>query len=135
MRRSDWEQRLNDYLAGAMREPHSFGKHDCLLFSAGVVKAVTGKDHGRGHRGKYDSALSGAKYLKHLGFDSPAAMIDSILDEKPVGFAQRGDLVLASDGIPAVCMGDFALSVGQKGDDEGLVRVPRSDWVKAWKVG
>ena len=32
-------------------------------------------------------------------------------------------------------MGDFALSVGQDGDTEGLVRVPREQWVKAWSLG
>lgn len=135
MRRPDWESRLIALVEQNRSRAHEYGRWDCLLMAADVAKAVTGKDHGRGHRGKYRSTLSAERYLRSLGFDSPEAMLDSLFEEKPVGFAQRGDLVLASDGIPALCMGEFALSVGQEGGDEGMVRVPRSDWVKAWRVG
>lgn len=134
-RHKQWEQRLVDLVAEMHDHPHEWGKHDCLLWSAAVVKAVTGKDHGRGHRGKYNSHIGAYRYLNRIGFASPEAMIDSHLEEKPVGFAQRGDLVLAADGIPAVCMGGFALSVGEEGNRLGLVKIPRSDWVKAWRVG
>ena len=132
-RHPKWEQRLTTLVEKMRRRPYAFGQHDCILFPLNAVKAVTGHDAGRGHRGKYKSAASAVRYLKSLGFDSPEAALDSILDEKPIGFAQRGDIILAADGIPAVCMGDFALSVGE--GDAGLVRVPREQWVKAWAVG
>lgn len=135
MRRADWEQRITALVDEVRDKPYAYGSHDCLLWPAAVVKAVTGKDYGRGHRGKYRSAASAYRYLQSLGFNSPESYLDSLFDEKPVGFAQRGDLVLASDGIPAGCMGAFALSVGVEGNTEGLVKVPRSDWVKAWAVG
>lgn len=134
-RKSDWEQRLADFIAANRSRPYAFGKWDCLLFPAAAVRAITGKDYGRGHRGKYKTAASATKHLRGLGFASPEELLDSLFEQKPVGFAQRGDLVLDSDGIPAVCMGAFALSVGQDNDREGLVSVPRSDWVKAWRVG
>lgn len=135
MRRPDWPERLVAFVEANRSRPHEYGSFDCLLLPAGAVKAVTGKDHGRGHRGKYTNAATGARYLRKLGFDSPEAMIDSLLEEKPTGFAQRGDIVLGADGIPALCMGEFALSAGQEGNRKGLVRVPRSEWVKAWRVG
>lgn len=135
MRRADWEARLIAFVEKNRSRPHAYGRWDCLLMAADAVKAVTGKDHGRGHRGKYRSAASSVRYLKSLGFKSPEAMLDSLFEEKPAGFAQRGDIVLARDGIPALCMGEFALSVGQEGNEEGLVRVERSEWVKAWRVG
>ena len=134
-RHPQWEARLTALVAEKRFAPYAYGHHDCMLWPAAVAKAVTGKDHGRGHRGKYKSAASASRYLRSLGHDTPESYLDSLFDEKPVGFAQRGDLVLAADGIPAVCMGGFGLSVGQEGNTEGLVRVPRSDWVKAWRVG
>jgi hypothetical protein len=105
------------------------------MFAAAAVKAVTGKDHARGHRGKYRSNASAYRHLKEMGFGSPEELLDSLFDEKPVGYAGRGDLVMAADGIPALCMGAFALSVGQEDNSEGLVRVARDEWVKAWAVG
>lgn len=128
-----WAQRLSAVLEKNARRPYAYGQWDCLLFPAAVVKAVTGKDYGRGHRGKYKSAASASRYLRSLGHDTPESYLDSLFPEKPVGFAQRGDLVLADDGVPAACMGAYALSVGE--GEAGMVRVPRSQWVKAWRVG
>lgn len=133
-RRRDWEPRLVAYLAAARDKPHRYGRHDCMIFSAGVVKAVTGRDFARGHRGKYRSAASATRYLRGLGFDSVEAMIDSVLPEKPVLRAQRGDIVLRDEGQPGVCIGGEALFVGSKEGEEGLVRVPRAQWRKAWAV-
>lgn len=134
-RHAQWEPRLVALVQKHMATPYHWGEHDCLLFAAEVVKAITGKDLGRKHRGKYDSFASAYAYLKSIGHASPEAMLDSLFDVKPVGFAQRGDLVMEADGIPMLCMGAFALSVGQEGNTEGLVRVPRERWVKAWAVG
>lgn len=132
-RHPQWEQRLLDLVAAAVARPYAYSHWDCLLMPAAMVRAVTGKDFGRGHRGKYRSAASASRYLRKLGFDSPEAMLDSLFPQKPIGFAQRGDLVLAADGVPGVCMGDFALSVGE--GEAGMVRVPRADWIKAWAIG
>lgn len=132
-RHPKWEQRLLAFVAANMSKPYRYGRNDCLLFPANAVKAVTGKDYGRGHRGKYRSAASASRYLRSLGHDSPESYLDALFEEKLPGFAQRGDLVLAGDGIPGLCMGDFALSVAE--GEAGLVRVPRSEWVKAWAIG
>ena len=135
MRLSNWDSRLSALVTEKRKAPHAFGSWDCLLWPAAAVKAVTGKDFGRGHRGKYKSLASAYRHLQDMGFASPEALLDSLFGQKPVGFAQKGDLVLASDGIPAVCFGAFALSVGREGEREGSVKVQRSDWVKAWRVG
>jgi hypothetical protein len=93
---------------------------------ARITRAATGANTSRSPR---------LRYLKKLGHDSPEALLDSLFEQKPPGFAHRGDLVMEDDGIPMLCMGAFALSVGQEGNREGLVKVPRSRWVKAWRVG
>lgn len=133
-RHPQWEARLIALVSKRIATPYSWGRHDCMTWSADVAKAVTGKDHARGHRGKYDSFASAYAYLKRLGHDSPEAMLDSLFDQKSVGFAQRGDLVMADNGIPMVCMGAFAFSVGSEGNHEGLVKIPRAQWTKAWAL-
>jgi hypothetical protein len=149
-RHPQWEPRLLALVEKHRSTPYQWGKWDCLLFAAAVAKAVTGKDHAKGHRGQYDSFASAYAYLKRLGFDSPEALLDSLFDEKPVGFAQRGDLVLCDlspvehetsppGPVPGVCMGAAALCLVAEhqsiGSAQGLVQVPRERWVKAWAVG
>lgn len=130
----DWEERFAALLAEARDRPHAYGGHDCLLFCAAVVEAITGTDWGSEHRGRYRTEAGSTRYLRRLGFDSAEAMIDSLLPERPVAFARRGDLVLAG-GIPGACVGGTALFVGQEEDRAGLVREPRAAWAKAWAVG
>lgn len=134
MRKADWENQLTEYLISVSEKPHAYGKHDCMIFAANVVRAQTGKDYARGHRGKYKSARGAKVYLKRLGFRTPAQMIGAHLKKKPIGFAQRGDIVAGRDGVPGVVMGDFAFQVGQTEEQQGLVRLPRAEWRRAWGV-
>lgn len=134
-RHPQWERRLASFIEENADRPHSYGRFDCIMFPLGAAQAITGIDKAKRHRGKYEGQTGALRYLKKLGFETPEQALDSILTPKSASFAQRGDVVLAKDGIPAVCMGGYALSAGQEGDREGLVRVPREDWVKAWEVG
>lgn len=142
----DWEARLHDHVAAAFERPHAYGPHDCMVGTVGgCVEAVTGVDIGRAHRGKYRSAASATRYLRSLGFDSPEALLDVLLEQKAIGFAQRGDLALVPGNalpgmpvgwaIPAVVYGEYALAIGSDGERGGLHRVPRGEWLKAYAVG
>lgn len=126
----DWEPRLSAYLASVADKAYAFGRHDCLLFVAGAVRAVTGHDPGRGHRGKYSTEAGAVRYLKRLGFDSPSDLLDSMFERRTRAFAMRGDIALDREGIPGIVIGSEALMIG----DGGVVRVPRSDWQRAWAV-
>lgn len=148
MRHAQWEERLHAALLDMSAKPYAWGRHDCLMLCAAVAKAVTGKDHARGHRGKYDSHAKAYRYLKDtFGVGSPEALLDNLFREKRVGFAGVGDLVLCrvdalagagGEAVPGdvpgvvVAPGDVALVAGES----GLERVPRGDrWLKAWAVG
>lgn len=131
--RPDWDARLCAYLERVERLPHTYGRHDCMLFAAGAIEAQTGRDFAEGHRGRYRSQAGAVRYLRGLGFNSFEAMLDAILPERPLGFVQRGDIVLAG-GVPGVCAGAVALFVGEQDGAEGLVICPRPDWHKAWAV-
>lgn len=138
MRHPLWEQRLHDLIVKRFRQPYTPSQFDCLIWPADAVKAVTGKDFARGHRGKYKSVAGGYRHLQGMGFKSPEALLDSLFEEKAVGFAGRGDLALCktpTGNNPGVVIGDDALVVGEDDTNEGLVRVPRKDWLKAWAVG
>ena len=137
----DWEQRLHDVIVKHAALPHVYGEHDCLLWPAAVIEAITGEDLGAEHRGKYDSLAKAYRHLGELGFDSPIDLLDSMFDRKPVGFAGRGDIALvAIPGtnmhLPAVVIGGHALAiVADSADYEGLARFPRSLWTRAWTIG
>lgn len=139
MRRlSDWGPRLGAIVRENAARPHEYGRWDCLLWPAAAVEAIIGRDFGRGHRGKYDSLAKAYRHLQDMGFASAEALLDSLFDERPVGFARRGDLALCrtpSGNNPGVVIGSDALVVGEQGEAVGLVRVPRRDWAKAWAVG
>jgi hypothetical protein len=129
----DWEPRLSSYLAEVRDKPHEYGEHDCALHGANGVLAVQGVDHGAPFRGKYDSEKGAARALRRYGAGTVEATFDAHLPEIPVAFAQRGDLVM-SDGAIGICLGGDAAFVGEIGTRQGLVRIPRSDWQKAWAV-
>jgi hypothetical protein len=133
-RHPQWEARLHALIEKSIARPYEWGRWDCLMLAAEAAKAITGKDHARGHRVKYKSQASAYRYLKQqFKAETPEALLDSLFDRKPVGFAGRGDIVMGDDGIPMLCMGAFALSIAE--GTAGLVKVPRDQWRKAWAVG
>jgi hypothetical protein len=145
-RHPQWEARLHEYVTANIARPHTFGEHDCLIFPADAVKAVTGKDFARGHRGKYKSLATSYRYLKEkFGVERPEQLLDTLFREKKVGFAGVGDLVLCrvvGEGTDGPAVGDVPGLVVAPGDvalvagEHGFERVPRGDrWVKAWAVG
>lgn len=128
----DWEPRFNAWLEEAAARPHDFGRHDCLLMPAGAILAQTGRDHGRGHRGRYRTARGAARYLRRLGFDTAGELLDSILPRIPAALAQRGDIVATGEGVAGVCTGGEALFLVEGG---AAVSLPRSSWSGAWAIG
>lgn len=106
MRLPDWENKLNDYITASRDRKFRYGRFDCVIFSMGAVKAVTGVDH-----------LADLKWANK-------AEAQAILDEKPLHlrladhfeeippmFARRGD-VAYYDGACGVVIGRYALFCG-----------------------
>lgn len=126
-RLSDWEARLNAYIAAKRGEVFAWGESDCCTFSAGAVEAITGEDPMPEFRGKYTTALGSVRVLD-------GKTLEQVLDDKfievPIGFAQRGDLAML-DGCVGVVAGDYGWFVAE----DGLERVKRPLWDKAWRVG
>lgn len=131
----DWEPRLAAYLeplmAGARFE---WGTLDCALFAADAVLAMTGHDIAAPFRGKYSTAAGSVRALKRYGAGELKSTFDTLLPPRPVGYVRRGDVVM-SDGAVGVCMGAFALFIGEKADIDGIYRCDRTEWTDAWGVG
>lgn len=125
----DWEARLNAYIEAVSGVDYAYGVHDCGLFCAGAVEAMTGDDPGAVFRGAYDDAVGAAKVLRAKGRGTLIATVASMFDEKPPAFAQRGDIVWNGEAI-GICFGPMALFVS----NGGLTRVARSEWERAFGV-
>lgn len=129
-RHSDWPEKLAEFIEARRKRAFSWGQQDCALFAADGILVMTGVDPAEGLRG-YRSVSGAAKRIKQAGGMRELA---TSFPEKPVGLAQRGDLVLADvDGRES-----FGLVAGAgvwcgPGVD-GLVFRPMSDVVAAFEV-
>lgn len=138
-RRSTWEADLSAYIASVRSQAFAYGRHDCGLFAAGAVLAMTGDDPGSPFRGQYSTELGCAKALKKHGAGDLKSTLDTLFEAQPVGRLQRGDLVWDGEAV-GVCFGEYALFVGRaetvEGEEvaEGLIRIPRAEWAGGWRV-
>jgi len=110
----------------------AWGQHDCCLWAADAVRALTGQDFAADLRGTYTTAAEAVRVLKKLGNVrgiATAALGDSVAP----AFAAVGDIVLMEqDGrqLLAVCNGLEALCAG----DAGLAPAGMEQALAVWKV-
>ena len=129
----DWRPRLVDYLNRVRAEPLSYGSHDCALFAAGAVEAMTGADLAAPYRGRYTTLKGGLKRLAGEGLADHVALVRSLLDEVPPAFAAVGDVAVIGE------IGTPALGIFEGGDilvlrDAGLGIIPRAAATLAFRV-
>ncbi len=129
-RKSNWETFLAEYIEECRHKPFEYGVNDCCMFAAGAVQAVTGEDPMVEFRGKYKSQATSIRALKEIGAGDLESTIDGKFPVIDVGLAQRGDLAFYNNAIGVVA-GSWAWFVS----DDGLERIDRSQWAKAWSVG
>src|SRR3990170_2470650 len=100
MRRfEDWPERLDAAIEAARVRPWRWGDHDCVLFAADLVLAMTGIDPMRGLRGRYNTAIGAARIIRRTGGGDLEGAVASILGGLgyptiAVTEAQRGDAIL-----------------------------------------
>jgi hypothetical protein len=135
IRVSDWEDRLRTYLDRVTEERFVWGSHDCALFTAGAVKAMTETDPAEAFRGTYDSEVTARESLRANGAGTLLKTVTSLFGaHKPIQFAQRGDLVMLDRKTLGVSVGVFSWFAGQEGDREGLVHLPTAACKYAFSV-
>ena len=133
-RREDWPLRLNAAVDAARERPFGYGSHDCLLFAADGVLAMTDEDPVAALRGTYGSKLEAARLVKKMGgLEAMATAAFGHKLENPA-LARRGDVVLcewaAGLGL-GVVLGAVAAVPAAEG---GLHFAPMPLWLAAWRV-
>lgn len=133
-RRPDWRAQLGQYLAEVARRTFRPGAHDCALFAAGAVEAMTGFDAAAEWRGTYRTLAAGRRALQAAGFEDHLALVATFCPEVSPAMASVGDLV----AVPADD-GEVALGVVQGAaiyclTPGGMALVSRLHVQKAFKV-
>jgi len=128
----DWPQKLHEAVEAARARPFDWSKHDCALFAADVVLAITGKDFAAHDRGNYDSDVAALRLIHSRGGMVP--MITAMLGE-PVSVlrARRGDVVMYRSELGpslGICLDSKCAFTGPT----GLVFKPRKECELAWHV-
>ncbi len=142
VRAQDWEQRLHAFIESRRSAPFAWGTHDCCIFAADWVLALTGKDIAADFRGKYHDEASCIALLKGMGYaDAGAMMLDQLeakwkLPVVPPTFAHRGDLIqVQQPSGPALCVVGLNGKHAHGVSGSGLVRL-RTYWdaTRAWRI-
>ena len=133
MRLRDWQSRLDAAIREARARPFEWGRHDCALFAAGCVAALTGADPASDLRGRYTTETGAARVIKRLG--GLEGIGDARLGPRvPVLCAQVGDVgLIEQDGrdMAAVCAGQHWLAAALEG---GLAVLPLAAARVVWRV-
>jgi hypothetical protein len=143
VRKQNWPTILANMIADAYCEPFAWGTHDCCIWSADVIMAMseTSVDLGASYRSTYhDEAGANAIISAATGGGDLEDLIVQIttaygFDEISPNQAQRGDLVLADTST-----GPGAGIIGPDGREgffvapDGLVLIGLSDIRRAWRI-
>ena len=128
-----WQSRLDELLSARASTPFEWGVHDCCLFGADVVLALTNHDAAAAFRGTYSSEEEARELLHSLGGIS--GLCGSLFGASwPVAAARVGDIGMVSAGgieTIAVCIGQH----WRAPSPEGLVLVKPAHVAMCWRVG
>lgn len=139
MRHSDWAERLSRFLDRAATRQFHYGLHDCCLFAADAVLAMTGHDLAQAFRGQYRSRSQALAVSRDFaGEPRVSALLTKALDGLEAvhpKLAQRGDLVMIQRSKD-VSLGVVALDGGSilNAAAVGYAKLPLSLVVRAWRV-
>lgn len=124
------QQMLDAYLAKVRRRKFRPGSHDCGLFVAGWVKALTGEDYGKRWRGRYRSMAGLAEIMAEEGYASHVDYVASLFEEIPPALAQTGDLAVVAGEALGVVASDRVFVLRP----DGLGHVSRLQTERAFTV-
>lgn len=94
-RAEDWSARLAEQTARAFYKPFAWGQHDCALFAADCIDAMTDARIAQRYRGTYKTAAQ-AKRITGPDLECFVELMaaEHHLREVPVLEAQRGDVAV-----------------------------------------
>lgn len=139
IRRQDWPMSLSEYLTTAAHRSFRWGTNDCVMHCANAVRAMTGVDIMKEHRGQYRSRKA-AYAIVHRCFDKDTDNIFNRPFGKPhrnILAARRGDVCrgIKDDGEKVYGVVDDSGRQVALLTEVGLTRYPL-DWFSCyWRVG
>jgi uncharacterized protein DUF6950 len=138
-RYDDWPSRLHSYLETRRYASFAYGSHDCCLFVADAIVAMTGIDLAASFRNTYQS---GAGALRRIYAYSAFATVEDLvatifrehgLPEIPPARAARGDTVLLPENghiLGLISLSGSVLAAAER----GWLAYPAMLACRAWKV-
>ena len=142
-RTTHWATReLHDFLESSATKSFQWGVHDCCLFAADAILAMTGADIADAFRGKYNDEASAFSLIKSVTGGSTVAgaaeycALQYGLEEYPFPLmAKRGDLAVVEESGRLIAgivhlTGRHVVSVGE----DGLKRLCISTVQRSWAV-
>jgi hypothetical protein len=130
IRFQNWPELLAEKIERSRELSFAWGIHDCALFCADAIFAMTGIDLASDLRGTYKTEKGAQRRIRTLGFESLEALVSERLESIPIVQAGRGDLVLHHNGALGICDGLTSWFV----TPSGLTRVKTLSFEKAWRV-
>jgi len=131
-RHTDWQPRLVTYLGQHAARSFAWGEHDCALFAAGAIEAMTGTDLSGGAAGTYATRAEGMALLDNR--DGLIGFVDRFLTRIQPSLARPGDVIAVGHGRVAA-LGILQGNAVYVLRDTGLGLVSRLDASVAWRVG
>lgn len=114
----NWRSNLQSFILTIQAQHFEYGVHDCIIFPANCIRAMTGVDLAIPYRGKYKTLRGGIGLLKKHGYKDQFDYIKRNFTEYPPSMAQTGDIALVDigDSIPAggIVYGDVIYMVHRK---------------------
>jgi len=133
-RNDDWDIQLFNFIQDSQNTPFKWGEHDCALFTANAILAMTGEDLANDVRGRYTTFKGSLKVLKKLGKADLGQVVSAKLGASKLALlAKRGDVVLVNTNS-TTALGMVAGLVALVPGKEGLEPIKMDDWIKAWTV-
>lgn len=145
IRHDDWQERLSRYFESVADRRFEWGQHDCALFAASAVEAMTGVDILAEFRGQYSSRVGAAKALREIGQGTLIKTFNHRLGRwKRPALAQRGDIVMFQNSA-GICCGSFSRFIGEYDEafqpilsgqfsKSSLIVIPTLACSRAWAV-
>lgn len=133
-----WETRLARYIDSRAGAPFRWGSHDCCLFVAGAVEAMTGCASLRGDA-EYRSAVGAARLLGEWRGIMELPARHGLAELASVKLAMRGDVVATATATSrsgrelialGVCCGESSAFAGAT----GVTMLPTLRCLRAWRV-
>ena len=133
MRLKNWPSRFAALVASVRARPFEWGKHDCCLWAASAVLAITGRDPGAQWRAGYRTGRAALLILGSIGGLEAAGAMSG----RPIApaLACEGDVGLVTWPCGTRSLAVRSTDAWMCAGDAGLVFLPLDAASHAWGVG